>query len=338
VCLGHGRGSILHKCLAMHHMLALECGTWAKFVKARLEVRTFCSDQGAEKDVCDSSSLYDEGFGNVQHLREQWWAGGLEGVPLDPSCALSFFLPRCLFFADGLHVVYNGLEEAITASSEWEECDRYLKSIASVLANRDVRFRYMETCLHGAQAVYFANWSVNSSFNWKWEFLQRYLDDLVPVIDILISTFDVQKIMHAQTFSLYAAGHLQSVDLAVKYQPLKGIVLVLQAVCHGARRVAGWFEGCRCHEYLLRAGPGRPASARSRLLEYRAAAKLCVMGSRHTEWIEPRQTFNISAPTCRHNFPALDPKSSFPILTLNSNSIMRDPTSQPVMPWSQIKP
>ncbi len=139
VCVAHGRGSVLHKAYCLHHMLALECGSWEHFVKARLEVRTYCSDQGIEADVCNSPCLFEEGFLNVANLREQVLSGQLQGRPLEAETALTYFLPRCMFFADGLHIVYNGLEEAVSSTAEWPLLEKYLKAIASFFSDRDAR-------------------------------------------------------------------------------------------------------------------------------------------------------------------------------------------------------
>ena len=137
----------------------------------------------------------------------------------------------------------------------------------------------METCLTGVDVHRFAAWSINKSFNWKWEYLEKLVSTLA-LADVLIATFDSSKILAFQKFPADIVALAQVVQEAVRFPAFKGVVLVLQALCRGAARVAGWLEGCRCHEHLLRAGPGRPASYRSRLLEYRTASKNCVWGSR----------------------------------------------------------
>jgi hypothetical protein len=75
VTLGHGRQDVLYKSLCLHHMLALETGSYKTFCKARAEVRTYTSDQGVEQNIVDSPLLYSEGFANAERLRELFSSG-----------------------------------------------------------------------------------------------------------------------------------------------------------------------------------------------------------------------------------------------------------------------
>eukprot|EP00959_Pyramimonas_sp_CCMP1952_P128361 2683960-Pyramimonas_sp.AAC.1 len=55
--LGYGATSLIYKGLATQHAIALECGTWETFDKARYEIRTWTSDQGREAELVDCPLL-----------------------------------------------------------------------------------------------------------------------------------------------------------------------------------------------------------------------------------------------------------------------------------------
>ena len=42
--------------------------------------------------------------------------------------------------------------------------------------------------------VMLQTWSVHTGFNWKWEYMQRFIDALLPIWDLLATNFKLEKI------------------------------------------------------------------------------------------------------------------------------------------------
>jgi hypothetical protein len=69
ITMGHGCSDTLYKSAGMHHQLAIDTGTWKRFEHARMQSRTYTSDQGVEQDAARTSCLYEENFANTYAVK-----------------------------------------------------------------------------------------------------------------------------------------------------------------------------------------------------------------------------------------------------------------------------
>ena len=236
----------------------VDCGEWSLFHKGRCEIKTLTPDGGLEQDITSMPCLYQEGFSNVADVVNKTLAGTLEIADRN-----AWFLPECIVISDFLHIIFNALEEVCKSHPLWKEADPHLKAIAGYLSVRDLRNVFISKCLTDPRMrSLFRSWSINTHFSWKWEYLERFLRELLPRLDALISRFDAQKIRGRGTddkdsaLSAVFNAHITTCKDALEWVALKSCVLVLHAVCLAVRRFVRWLESCRCHSHLLQPRPG----------------------------------------------------------------------------------
>lgn len=129
------------------------------------------------------------------------------------------------------------------------------------------------TCLVGhPAAVLFGSWSTGSQFVWKWEYLEKFLRDLLFVLDVVIAEFNIEKLSHGHDISDINAAVLKSVQRAIQFPHIKGISLQLRMVAVRLGMEARWCEGCKCHEHILH---DNRFSLQSRRRKYQVASAEC---------------------------------------------------------------
>ena len=212
----------MYKGAAVRHMLALETGSWQPFNVARCQVRTYTSDQGIEQEVAGSPCLYVDNMTNASKLYEDFCSDNLRSHPPSSSTAMCYVLPYVLFFADCLHIIFNGLEECVVATREWKTVGPHLHTIAAFLSDRDLRYRMIEACLPPA-----AKRGFNQHFSWKSQYLQRFLASLVPLLPALQCHYDAAKVRGDDTWSKVSSVVIDEMHKATGCKQLSGVVLVL---------------------------------------------------------------------------------------------------------------
>ena len=91
--VGWGAGNLLYTSANVHHGLALETGSWARFNVARFQVRTVCVDGGLEEDLASTPCLYNGSFDHVCEVVQQSMTGTLKIVD-----SKAYFSPLALIF------------------------------------------------------------------------------------------------------------------------------------------------------------------------------------------------------------------------------------------------
>eukprot|EP00959_Pyramimonas_sp_CCMP1952_P352334 7382039-Pyramimonas_sp.AAC.1 len=187
--MGYGAASLLHKSLACQHCLALETGSKGKFDIARNQVRVFTSDQGLEFGIADTPLLLGSDLANVAEVLHE-----LDASPHELNTVLasqSFFLPNAITVPDALHVVYNALKDTITSRYSWKGFESHLRAFAKFLGNRDLRGRFkMRCCKTPGDKSEISRFSVRGSFDWKWEYLERFTSQLSSVLPTMFACWD----------------------------------------------------------------------------------------------------------------------------------------------------
>jgi hypothetical protein len=98
----------------------------------------------------------------------------------------SFMFPNQVWTNDHMHMYFNSLEETIKRDEEWNHIDDLLRNgIAAFLSNRGLRQR-LQSQMHVSKRHKFNKWGV-THIDWKWEFLETFLNKLEPLLDDLFA-------------------------------------------------------------------------------------------------------------------------------------------------------
>jgi hypothetical protein len=175
------------------------------------------------------------------------------------------------------YVCYNALEDAAKSFQHWKQIESFFTAIVGFLSDRGLRGRFIELLVRDACAkLLLRQWSIHHGFNWKWEYMVKFLSALVPIWDVLKTNFKLESFKSADGgWNTVNAAIISEFQKALDFRSMTSIVLGMQAICLGLQRLASWFEGCWDHQYLLEAGPGRPDTGRLRHSEWARASHKC---------------------------------------------------------------
>ena len=136
--------------------------------------------------------------------------------------------------------------------------------------------RYVATTrasLSSHEVHLFDLWSVPHQFNWKWQYLVRYLTPLVNVLPALMRTYDAGRVTRgAGPMTTLKNRLFFDVSAALGLDNLLGLTMTLLCRAKRLTRETRWFGGCRDHEYLLQ---DRSVAPNIRLRRYSVQAKGC---------------------------------------------------------------
>lgn len=306
--LGLGASGILWKSAAAHHCAALESGSDEYFKKICAEVLSFTSDQGVDMHVASSPLLLHGGLGSFHTDLEKVRRGDI--LPNAPGSSGLWFLPNCVEVPDALHMLFGSFEEVVTAAEEFKPLEKAYTTIASFMADPDLRKRLMNTprfrALSEGDKAPVRNWQCGRQFTWKWQYLGRFLFALVAALPILMKEYSADELSgESGAVGRIKATIMTEMEGALLTTHLFGLSLLLLAWSRTLDHEATWYEGCACHQSLLHA-PGK--SYRQRLLDYRRASSSCCMkGLRIVEMVSGHtdrmlsNLSNVSTPALRRH-------------------------------------
>lgn len=247
--LGYGRASLPHKVRnIIFSSLLLVPPTESAFEEWRRSVRSFVSDQGTERKICDVAAVGAFIPGNVIETLDSLDRGD---VPLHTNSE-AYLFPYALQVDDVCHVMFNALEGALTLAGVWGDFEKDLRALTGFLGNRDLRVLFVETCIPPAKRAYaklFAHFP-HRLVSWRWEHMEHVLEALVPRVPLLLEYFSIE--------SMQAGGSeiepvlFAAVAKALATPHLLATCEVFRIVCSNVNSAVGWLEGCPCHESLLK--------------------------------------------------------------------------------------
>ena len=189
--LGLGAAGVVWKSANTHHAISVETGAWEKFVKHREEILVWTSDQGDDFEISESPLLCSADGSDIREFLSKVRTGRLKLDDAKPSDV--FFLPNALRLADSYHLMFGGFEAVVTTHIEYQCIEKHYTVIAHFLGDQDLRLRTLrclDSKLSGFQSAAIKAWSVGHQFNWKWQYLLRFLAPLCLLLPILITHFD----------------------------------------------------------------------------------------------------------------------------------------------------
>ena len=190
------------------------------------------------------------------------------------------FLPYAIELPDVEHLMFGGFEKIVTEESEYKALESHLTVIAHYLGNLDLRTRMLETCpgFTAAQKVFIQNWSVGAQFNWKWQYLIRFLEPLLVVLQPCIDNFDANAVARGdESLSPLKMTLITEFKKALSIAILPGACHVLLMWARSLTTETRFWAGCDCHQYIL---DDTTQPMRQRWIEYNRASAGCVLKAR----------------------------------------------------------
>ena len=100
----------------------------------------------------------------------------------DDEIASGFLFPYMIAFLDLLHICFNGFEEGAKCFPEWHKLEKLFAAFVSFLSDRGLRYRFLHYSVKDARAkVRLQKWNINAGFNWKWEYMAKFMTALTQL-------------------------------------------------------------------------------------------------------------------------------------------------------------
>ena len=263
--LGRGHGGLLKKAfnIASQHRLISE--TEAEYKRMNEQVFGILSDMGTEKGVADVSTMEP-----IMGAGENTYKIGY-----------GMQYPNALYMPEHLHIIYNCLQNSVEKMPENKSWIKKLRSVERFLADKSLR-RLFIAKTQDARTQLFQSYS-RVDVDWRWETLQKALDQLIPLWEPLMELYDPKKLMSGAD-GKSEAGLLHDVDAALKTPMFLEISELVRALGTELERFAHTLEGCTCHAdvWTARGSHRRKAS----VMEERTGFKHCYMKGRQAVWLQ----------------------------------------------------
>ena len=201
----------------------------------------------------------------------------------------SCLYPLGMYWPDFLHIYFGTFESVARGSDLYADIDKDLRSISRFLNHRGARERFIDTCCTSAEdKARLASWSA-CFFDFKWQYMTRFLRALVPHLRFLAEKYDLKKMRtnvrgdgDKKSKSDLDASILNDMEKALRRPQLYWKTCLLLQLSQALDDVVVWHEGCHCHEHILR-GPGSPQVLQQR---FQAASQSCMWkGCRQVELV-----------------------------------------------------
>jgi len=222
---GLGRASTVKKTANTCAVYMSETADSADFNTVRKEVRGFCTDQGAERGVCDET---------VRILP------GRLGVPFQNTAA--WMWPFALYVPGMLHIIFNALEEACKKLDVAERFFGALASLFAVFGEPDLRRKFQNDCCRTPQQKAAFETGGRHHVDWRWEFLGPALEWVADHWAFIVECWDQAKMEYSESGRLKRKV-FDEVSVLVKWTPFPLLVEMFKAAGQLLERWAGALEG-----------------------------------------------------------------------------------------------
>ena len=248
-CLGYGESGAVNKMQNVLHMYKILTGTAAALREMRWSIRGVCSDQGAEKKLCDAPNV--DRIEDVATVLTAFADGDIKLMGTKPE---SYFFPVAVWVSGPLHIAWNAFETSCTANTRWQGRQGFhalLKDLLAFLGNRLIRQRFMETCMTGSAAeerALFHNWK-HRIVDWKWEYMEETFIQVSASLCTFFKWFDLEKmkkvIGEGDGMASIDAACLRNLQQAQQFREqhladAESFAVFARAVGAASR----WFTGC----------------------------------------------------------------------------------------------
>jgi hypothetical protein len=254
---GYGASNLAFKFRNMLHGVLLKCETDKDLDEFRNSVLSWTSDQGGERKLGDCAFAVAASVENLRRIACQVTADDLDLS--NNQSAVCYMWPRAWYMPGHIHILFNALETTVKNSRMWRTAfSDGLTAVAKILNSSGLRRRFLVTCMSGASAVEQSPITrINKQLlDWRWESLGHLLDELVPIVPILVKFWNLARMRGGSEIdglSAIDAASLGICDLFLHTRWLLPSLELLRLVSHTINRWSGWLEGCACHEHIWNA-------------------------------------------------------------------------------------
>jgi hypothetical protein len=184
--VGVGKASLVTKTLKAANIYLMESASAVMFHGKRAELIGGTSDQGTEKGMGEDTVFALSQFAGL-------YASGSKHA---------FMYPNVLWVTGMMHILYNGLEEAVTSLPGYEDFIEKLRVLERFLSDGPLRRRFQATCLEGKACCFVFDHHPRVHIDWKWEFLLNALDGLDGKLQHLVDYFNADAILGGDSGSI----------------------------------------------------------------------------------------------------------------------------------------
>lgn len=229
--LGVGNSGLVKKGINTINVYLMETETADDFHMVRCEVKATTSDQGTEVGIGDDPICILDAFRDF-----------------DPGSSRSYMYPNSLQMVGHLHILFNALHACAKSLDFMPEFLEALKSLQDFLSKRGLRKKFQAGCLQGRQALWmFFNTYGVVHIDWKWEFLSKALDKLLPLFSHIQTHWDERKMLAGETTDSNSVT-IKAVTQALRRCNDKAFGEMLRISGKGLEKIAHKLEGCWCHQ------------------------------------------------------------------------------------------
>jgi hypothetical protein len=265
--LARGRSGLIKKSHNISTQHKLVSDSEQSYDLLRSQVYGITSDMGTEKGVCDISTMRPI-IGRGENK-------------FDVSAGMQY--PNALYMVEHLHVIFSALEHGVEKVDGMKAWLKKINTLERFLSDKSLRRLFIANCMLGhPDAHLFLNFS-HVSIDWRWESLVKGLDQLIPLLPLLVEFYDKDKMCASD------AGKSEAVLLTevAEVLPEEFFLEISEAVrVQGTllERTAHRLEGCECHReiWTSRASFKR----KQQIMLQRHGYKHCFMKGRQAVWFQ----------------------------------------------------
>jgi hypothetical protein len=265
--VGSGNSSCIVKTQNTAHIPLLYSGTDHSFQLFRNMFRGTCSDSGTEKGINDQPLDVVDRYSNT----------------VNPNSAASYLFPNSVWMPGHLHIVYNALENSVKSSKLYDNFIDVLRVVQSFLNKPYLVRKFKATCFQDAPELgaAFKSQAV-THIDWKWEFLSKALDALLPKFLLLRARFNLAALQASDSGSILSDSTLVNTDKALKIEFFEHAAELYRVMGKIIERCAKELEVCDCHHAIWHSNLSR----KRRLAEMKKQANVerCVWMGRRLPW------------------------------------------------------
>ena len=170
-----------------------------------------------------------------------------------PDARRSYLFLAAMTCPGHLHILFRAYQMLLQSLPEWVTAEKHFRSLASFLSKKGYRDRFSQKCLEAAptKRPCFKHWT-GGSFTWRWEKLQIFLQQLLVVLDSMLSFWNPANFTGMHDEDGGGSGPVvAAITAALAFPDLEWYCHYAYATGAVVDVAAGWLEGCRCHPRIM---------------------------------------------------------------------------------------
>ena len=227
--LGAGNAGSVKKTMNAMNLYLMEAADDESFHSLRYEFKGSCIDQGTERGIAEETVTV------IPRYQGSQFTG-----------RANFLLPDLLHIPGHLHIIYNAMKSAALSLSFMASFLEHLRALQDLLSSKKLRKKFQASCLPPHVRGQFKHYST-VHIDWRWEFLSKALDRLLPLYPLMCLYWDEAKMRQGETDKIRDTTIVQ-VSAAISFKSIPEIGEMLRVQGKALETTAHKLEACFCHE------------------------------------------------------------------------------------------